>query len=138
MKIDIRRLREPPPSRQLRKLDLTFVDALASKMTEDPFGPGVPPMAVVCTSVKSVEEFKMDFALHYAYEVHGGSHSYAARLKLLAIHPDDEQFLYALSDVYVALSDAECLRLAARHNINGHFHCEMSHRDYVSIVHKQS
>eukprot|EP00731_Ephydatia_muelleri_P017004 Em0010g102a len=130
VKIDIRRLREPPPSRQLRKLDLTFVDALASKMTEDPFGPGVPPMAVVCTSVKSVEEFKMDFALHYAYEVHGGSHSYAARLKLLAIHPDDEQFLYALSDVYVALSDAECLRLAARHNINGHFHCEMSHRDY--------
>eukprot|EP00731_Ephydatia_muelleri_P019608 Em0012g433a len=93
VKIDIRRLREPPPSRQLRKLDLTFVDALASKMTEDPFGPGVPPMAVVCTSVKSVEEFKMDFALHYAYEVHGGSHSYAARLKLLAIHPDDEQFL---------------------------------------------
>ncbi|KAL5488974.1 hypothetical protein EMCRGX_G018008 [Ephydatia muelleri] len=130
VKIDIRRLREPPPSRQLRKLDLTFVDALASKMTEDPFGPGVPPMAVVCTSVKSVEEFKIDFALHYAYEVHGGSHSYAARLKLLAIHPDDEQFLYALSDVYVALSDAECLRLAARHNINGHFHCEMSHRDY--------
>ena len=61
MKIDIRRLREPPPSRQLRKLDLTFVDALASKMTEDPFGSGIPPMAVVCTSVKSVEEFKMDF-----------------------------------------------------------------------------
>ena len=40
--------------------------------------------------------------------------------------------------MYVALSDAECLRLAARHNIIGHFHCEMSHRDYVSIVHKQS
>ena len=64
----------------------------------------------------------MDFALHYAYEVHGGSHSYAA-------HPDDEQFLYALSDVYVALSDAECLRLAARHNINGHFHCEIIWRN---------
>ena len=123
MKIDIRRLREPPPSRQLRKLDLTFVDALTSKMAEDPFGPGVPPMAVVCTSVKGVEEFKMDLALQYQYKVHGGSHSYAARLKLLAVHPGDEHFLY---------TDAECLRLAARHNINGHFHCEMSHRDYVS------
>ena len=74
----------------------------------------------------------MDLALQYQYEVHGGSHSYAARLKLLAVHPGDEHFLYTLSDVYVALSDAECLRLAARHNINGHFHCEMSHRDYVS------
>ena len=58
---------------------------------------------------------------------------YAARLKLLAIHPNDEQFLCALSDVFLALSDAECLRLAARHNIKGHFHCELSHRDYVSI-----
>ena len=108
----------------------SIVDALASKIAEDPFGPGVPPKAVVYSSIKSNDKFKMDIALQYSYEVHGGSHSYAARLKLLAIYPDDEH-LYAISDVYVALSDAKCLRLAARHNINGHFHCEMFHRDYV-------
>ena len=65
---------------------------------------------ILCTSVKGVEDFKIDFALQYQYEVHGGSHSYAARLKLLAIHPGDEHFLYALSDVYVALTDAKCQR----------------------------
>ena len=49
----------------LRKLiDLTLVDALlASQMAEDPFGPGVAPMAAVCISTKSVENFKMDHAL---------------------------------------------------------------------------
>ena len=50
------------------------------------FGPGVHPIAMVCTSIKSVEEFKMhDHALQDTYEVHGGSHSYAVRLELLAI-----------------------------------------------------
>ncbi|KAL5516344.1 hypothetical protein EMCRGX_G001639 [Ephydatia muelleri] len=49
----------------LRKLiDLTLVDALlASQMAEDPFGPGVAPMAAVCISTKSVENLKMDHAL---------------------------------------------------------------------------
>ena len=37
-------------------------------MAEDPFGLGVPPMAMVYTSIKSVEEIKMDHALLYVYK----------------------------------------------------------------------
>lgn len=37
------------------------------------------------------------------------------------------------SEVYVGLSDDESLRLASRHNTNGHFVHKMTHRDYVSV-----
>ena len=38
-------------STAVEKLNLTFVGALASKMAEDPFVPGIPPMAVVYSSI---------------------------------------------------------------------------------------
>lgn len=34
--------------------------------------------------------------------------------------------------VYVGLTDEEALWLSSRHNANGHFHHNMTHRDYVS------
>ena len=37
-----------------------------------------------------------------------------------------------LAFVYCGLDDQECLRLSARHNMNGHFNHKMRHRDYVS------
>ena len=55
-----------------------------------------------------------------------------ARLALLDKSPSNDSFAYALADVFVGLIDAECLRLAARHNINRYFHHEMTHRGYVS------
>ena len=33
--------------------------------------------------------------------------------------------------VYVGLSDEEALWLASRHNANGHFQHQMTHRDYI-------
>lgn len=36
--------------------------------------------------------------------------------------------------VYVGLTDEEALWLASRHNANGHFQHQMTHRDYVSYL----
>ena len=43
-------------------------------------------------------------------------------------------FKKILAEVYVGLCDDEALRLASRHNLNGHFIHKMIHRDYVSYV----
>ena len=42
-------------------------------------------------------------------------------------------FSHCLAFVYCGLSDEECLRLSARHNINGHFNHKMQHKDYVRM-----
>ena len=131
MSVPVRNTFEPPPCRLLRRIDLRFVELLTSKMAADPLGPGVPPLAVVCTSVNNKCNFKEHLKDIYKYEVHGGTHSRAARLALLDEVPTNESYAHVQVDVYVGLTDAECLRLAARHNINGHFHHEMTHRDYV-------
>ena len=34
--------------------------------------------------------------------------------------------------IYCGLTNEEALRVATHHNVNGHFHHAMSHRDYVS------
>lgn len=103
-------------------------------MAADPLGPGVPPLAVVCTSVTDKHSFKEHLKDVYKYEVHGGTHSRAARLALLDEAPTNQSYARVEVDVFVGMTDAECLRLAARHNINGHFHHEMTHRDYVSYI----
>lgn len=130
--IPVRNTVEPPPCWLLRRLDARFVEALTSRIAADPSGPGVPPLAVVCKDVDEKSKFREHLKDIYKYEVHGGTHSRAARLALLEEKPNDKNYGEMWADVYAGLTDAECLRLAARHNINGHFHHEMTHRDYVS------
>ena len=40
-------------------------------------------------------------------------------------------FSEALAIIYCVLTDEECLRLALRHNANGHFTHKLTHEDYV-------
>lgn len=51
MDLPVRNLDEPSPSRLLRKVDEVFVESLKKRLLEDPTGPGVPPLAVVCKDV---------------------------------------------------------------------------------------
>ena len=68
----------------------------------------------------------------YMYEVHGGLHGITAKQELANKYPDSQQYKSMLAHVYIGLSDEEALRLATRHNINGHFNHHLTHRDYVS------
>lgn len=70
----------------------------------------------------------------YKYEVLGGLHTSQARAELHKENPDNPLFSNILAEVYVGLTDDEALRLASRHNINGHFIHKMTHRNYVSKV----
>ena len=45
---------------------------------------------------------------------------------------DNGIFSECLAFVYCGLTNEEALRLASRHNVNGHFNHEMTHKDYVS------
>ena len=47
---------------------------------------------------------------------------------------DNPFFSECIAYVYCGLTDEEALRLASRHNINGHYTHEMTHKDYVSYV----
>lgn len=70
----------------------------------------------------------------YRYEVLRGQHSATARIELHNENPDNPLLKSALAEVYVGLSNDEALRLASRHNSNGHFIHKMSHKDYVSLT----
>ena len=91
--------------------------------------PGIPPLAVTCKNVEKKEFFKERHKDLYRYEVNGGLHSVKARQGLVNENPI---FSTVQAVVYVGLSDEEALRLASRHNTNGHFNHRMTHRDYVS------
>ena len=100
----------------------TFVKHLRHRIQEDPSGPGV-----------SQEDFAERLKDSYCYEVLGGQHTVAAKTELFKENPDSVLFSHVLAEVYAGLSDKEALRLASRHNRNGHFIHRMSHKDYVSI-----
>ena len=117
--------------RLIRQLDTTFVKHLKSRIQEDPSGPGVPPVAVLCIDV-SKEDFVERLKDSYCYEVLGGQHTVAAKTELLKENPNSMLFNHVLAELYAGLSDKESLRLASRHNRNGHFIHRMSHKDYVS------
>ena len=112
--------------RLIRKLDTTFVNNLKKRIQADPSGPGVSPVAVLCTGVDDYSDRYKD---SYCYEVLGGQHTAAARAELLLENPGNSQ---VFAEVYMGLTDKECLRLASHHNTNGHFIHKMSHKDYVS------
>ena len=48
---------------------------------------GVPPLAVLCTDVKSSDEYQTKYTKVYKYEVLGGLHSITARKELLEEMP---------------------------------------------------
>ena len=87
-------------------------------------------MAVLCIDV-SKEDFTDRLEDAYRYEVLGDQHTVAAKTELFKDNPDNVLFSHVLAEVYV---DKEALRLASRHNRNGHFIHRMSHKDYVSIM----
>ena len=58
MEIPVSNLLEPPPFRLLRKIDNVFVEGFMQRLKEDPAGPGVPPLAVLCKDVAKIELFQ--------------------------------------------------------------------------------
>lgn len=120
-------------TRLIRSLDTQFLKQLKKKIAKDPSGPGVPPIAVLCTNMQDVAQYKERYKNVYKYEVLGGQHTSMAKAELFREHPDNPLFGEVLAEIYVGLTDDEALRLASRHNANGHFIHAMTHWDYVSI-----
>ena len=124
---------EPQSSRCLRTVDEVFVETLTKRFEKDPSAPGVPPIAALCTSVSTVEEYDIKLKNAYRYELLGGQHTALARKAVANQHRCNMALQQVLAEVYVGLTNDEALRLASRHNTNGHFVHKMTHRDYVSI-----
>ena len=94
-------------------------------------GTGVPPLVVFCNQVTRAKyDPKLKDA--YMYEVAGGLHSYTAKKELAEEYPHNPFYKKVEAVVYAGLSDEQALRLALRHNVNGHFVHKMTFRDLVS------
>ncbi len=109
------------------------------KFTKDLSAPGVLPIAVLSTSVESIEVFDTNRVDAYRYELLGGQHTalaYSLGKKdcIAAKSPDNTLLQTVLAEVYVGLTDDEALRLASRHNTNSHFIHKLTHRDYTNYV----
>ena len=100
-------------------------------MVKDPSAPGATPMAILCKDV-TMEAFNSKYINVYKYEVLGGLHSLLAKTELHEEHPENPFYKVVLSEVYVDLSDEQCLRLAQRHNQNAHFVHKITHQNLVS------
>lgn len=118
--------------RLIRKLDTTFLSNLKKRIKEDPSGPGVPPVAVLCIDVQQKDDFSERLKESYKYEILGGQHTTAAKAELFHENPNNPLYNQVFAEIYVGLNDKEALRLAFRHNDNGHFIHRMTHKDYVS------
>ena len=105
--------------RLIRKLDTTFVNNLKKRIMADPSGPGVPPIAVLCVGVDK-DTFSERYKDSYRYKVLGGQHTAAAKAELLKENPGNPLYNQINAEIYIGLSDKEALRLASRHNSNGH------------------
>ena len=66
------------------------------------------------------------------YEVAGGLHGFTAKAELKSEFPTNPYFNYIEAEVYCKISDEQALRLALRHNMNGHFIHKVTFRDIVS------
>lgn len=119
-------------SRLLRQADPTFISKLKDKMVMDPAAPGAAPIAVLCKSVSSIEDFNTKFKDVYKYEVLGGLHTMLAKSQLASEYPRCQFHKIVTADVYIGLSDEQSLRLAQRHNTTSHFTHKITHRDLVS------
>ena len=112
----------------IRGIDETFLATLKERIKQDPSGPGVPPLAVLCKT----SNFSESLLAVYKYEILGGQHTAIAKQQLSKEHPENPYFHDIMAEVYVALTNDEALRLGSRHNRNGHYVHKMTHRDYVS------
>lgn len=101
----------------IRLVDETFLKVLVKRFENDPSAPGVPPVAVLCTSVTSRSHFDITRKGAYRYEVLGGQHTTLVRQEVSSKDPENMLLKYILAEIYVGLSDDEALRLASRHNI---------------------
>lgn len=128
--LPVTNLTEPDQeTRLLRTVDEQFLRSLVEKMEHDPSGPGVPPIAVLCNDVDETEGFSERLKDVYKYEVLGGQHTSIARAQLNKKYPRESTV-----SLNPGLSDDEALRLASRHNVNGHFVHKMTHRNYVCQI----
>ena len=118
-------------------------------------------MALLCMDKQGPCDFQDLYKDVYKYEVLGGLHSLTARKQILNDDPSEmlklpqhtyvrtykfynnstiayyyagnPHFKTAKAVIYCGLTDEEALRVAARHNVTGHFHHSLTHQDYVSI-----
>ena len=127
----VSQLEPPKETRILRKIDATFVQALKENIKRDPLGTGVPAAVVFTNQVKKAT-FQEALKDAYTYEVAGGLHGYTAKKEL---HEESQNpyFRSIEAVVYCDVTDEQALRLALRHNVNGHFVHKMTFRDLVSI-----
>lgn len=131
-KVPVQQLAKPPRDcRLLREPDPTFIKHLKDNMVKDPCGPGAAPLALLCKDMVKPSEFQDRFLNIYKYEVLGGLHTYLAKMQLSQELPDISNYKFVTAEVYVGLSDEQCLRLAQRHNRNSHFTHSLTHRDLV-------
>ena len=70
--------------------------------------------------------------MYTRYEVAGGLHGFTAKEELHSEIPLNPYYKKIEAEVYCQLSDEQALRLALRHNMNGHFIHRMTFRDIVS------
>ena len=89
LKVKMEQLEAPPLERLLRKVDECFVESLKLKLQQDPTGPGVPPLALLCKEEKDKEKFRVDLSGQYKFEVIGGLHSVEARKRLVEEYPGE-------------------------------------------------
>jgi len=108
----------PHSSRCLRPVDEVFVKALVNRLERDPSAPGVPAVAVLCVSMKTIEDFDLKRKDAYKYELLGGQHTAMARKEISKKFPENMLLQHILAEVYIGLTDDEALRLAPRHNVN--------------------
>ena len=109
----------PQEQRILRKVDKIFVNSLKENIKCDATGTAVPSLVVFCNDLTPESFDKLKDA--YKYKVGGGLHTYTAKLELSKECPDNPFYQSVEATVYVCLSDEQALRLALRHNLNGHF-----------------
>lgn len=75
--------------RQIRKIDVGFVKVLKKQMMEDAAAIGVPPIAVLCSDVENISQFRPHLKNHYHYEVLGGLHTVTAKQQLMQEVPGE-------------------------------------------------
>ena len=64
----------------------------------------------------------------------GGLHGFTAKSELHTEVPDNPFFKSVEAEVYCQLTDEQALRLALRHNMNGHLIHKMTFRDIVCLI----
>ena len=89
LKVKVEQLEAPHLQRLLRRVNDCFVESLKLKLQQDPTGPGVPPLALLCKEERDKEKFREDLSGQYKFAVIGGLHSVEARKRLSEEYPGE-------------------------------------------------